>query len=160
MFWLKWASVRQLNWPKTINKSYKVTQSYIQRHWPALPWAYWRKFVCFNIRLAATIIAEMFSSHKFSWNFKKELCFKTPSFKTHSRNVLKSRNFHVWMDVNEEATSLVNHVTPSLDPDYHIVNIIPLTVILLILYQIENIYTKISASSLTRLLQILKSTLK
>ncbi|KAF3539996.1 hypothetical protein F2Q69_00025163 [Brassica cretica] len=31
------------------------------------------------------------------------------------------------MDVKEEATSLVNHVTPSLDPDYHIVNIIPLT---------------------------------
>lgn len=56
-----------------------------------------------------------------------------------------------FLHIKEEATSLVNPVTSSVDLDHHIVEI------LLILYPIENIDTKIKASSLTRLLQILKS---
>ncbi|WZZ37061.1 hypothetical protein YC2023_020462 [Brassica napus] len=56
--------------------------------------------------------------HKATFSAIDQLCHEHTD--VNFRNVLKSRNFHVWMDVNEEATSLVNHVTPSLDPDYHI----------------------------------------
>lgn len=60
------------------------------------------------------------------------------------------------MHFEEEATSLVNPVTPSVEPDHRIVDIIPRTVVLLILHPVENIHTKIDASSSTELLQVSK----
>ena len=61
-----------------------------------------------------------------------------------------------FLHFKEEATSLVNPVTPSVEPDHRIVDIIPRTVVLLILHPVENIHTEIDASSSTELLQVSK----